>query len=309
MTKPAAPVAISLSLTPEDKGHVEAFECMLDLVRDRTRSVAERYQNGCYLVGRAGTGKTHTVMETLEDINTPHTYRNARMSAMGLFEVIESHPEHTLVLDDISTLYEQKGALQILMAALGGKPGKPRTVTYTIKSDKRSFVFTGGIVAISNMPLRRDPLADAVASRCVLLEHEPTDEMMIAFMRHLSLKGFEDLDPHQCMDVVDYVISETRAGDYRLDLRYLEKGWQDYRQHLHGLARRPWKELVSSSIRRILSSEQNSMFSRNGRRAHLHTVASDLQAKHPTDKAARDKEWTDQTGLSPDQFYRYLNNR
>ena len=39
---------------------------------------------------------------------------------------------------------------------------------------------------ISNMPLQSDPLAQAVASRVVLLEHKPTDEEMAAFRRRLA---------------------------------------------------------------------------------------------------------------------------
>ncbi len=44
---------------------------MRDLIRDRTRSVSERYQVGAYLVGRPGSSKTHTVVETLQSLGSP----------------------------------------------------------------------------------------------------------------------------------------------------------------------------------------------------------------------------------------------
>lgn len=198
----------TLALDEADQAHLDEFESMLDLIRDRTRSVAEGYQVGAYLVGRPGSSKTYTVKETLERLDAPWAYRNSRMSPMGLYALLEEHPEHTVVLDDIHTLFGQDAALQILMAALGGRPGQARTVTYTTKDERKSFEFTGGIIAISNLPLGRDPLADAVASRVARLEHEPSDEMIAAFMRAQALKGFEDVTPEACLEVVEFVIAE-----------------------------------------------------------------------------------------------------
>lgn len=216
----------AFALSDEDSQHLQQFQRLLDRVRDRTRGVAEGYQNGVYLAGGAGSAKTYTVRETLDALQRPYAYRNARMSAMGLWAFLKEHPEHTCVLDDIPALFDQRQALQILMAAMGGELGKPRPVTYTIKDkhERKSFLFKGGIIAISNLPLRRDPLADAVASRAVVLEHEPSDQMLAAFMRHRAIQGFEDLSPAECLEVVEFVIAETRAADYRLDLRSHDEG-------------------------------------------------------------------------------------
>ena len=288
--------------TSQDHAHLRAFAALLDLIRDRTRSVADRYQVGAYIVGRSGSSKTYTVLETLEALGTPWTYRNSRMSAMGLWCLLEEHPEHTVVLDDISTLFDQKGALQIIMAALGGSPGKPRTVTYVTKDERREFEFSGGIIAISNVPLSRDPLADAVASRMVLLEHEPSDEMLAAFMRDRSAHGHEDMTPEECLAVVEFVIAETRACDYRLDLRYMKKAWQDYRMDNHGFALRPWKDLVRSSLKRIITPEAT--VGRSDRKAWEQQVALDLFQKYPDDKGLRDEEWHRLTGKAPDSLYR-----
>jgi hypothetical protein len=291
-------------LSGDDQAHLDEFEALLDLIRDRTRSVAERYQVGAYLVGRPGSSKTYTVEATLERLDTPWIGRNSRMSPMGLYRLLEDHPEHTIVLDDISTLFGQPPALQILMAALGGRPGEARTVTYTTKDERRSFQFSGGIIAVSNLPLGRDPLADAVASRVARLEHEPSDEMIAAFMRAQALKGFEEVTPPECLEVVEYVIAESRACDYRLDLRSMTKAWQDYRLDRHGKALRPWRDLVRSDLKRLVGGDRPHAEGRAGRLAWERQVAQELFERFPQDKRRRDAEWRRLAGSGPDSLYR-----
>jgi len=170
---------------------------------------------------------------------------------MGLFEFVAEHPEHVIVLDDISSLFKNDQAMQILLAALDGKPGEPRTVTYKSKDRDEKVLFTGSIIAISNIPLRCDPLARALGSRIVMLEHEPSDDEIAAFMRHLANDGHVDLSSDECREVVEFVIDETRHFDLRLDLRHLTKAWQDYRQHKDGWSKTPWKDLVRTSLRKF----------------------------------------------------------
>lgn len=294
----------TIILAEEDQAFLDEFEAMLDLIRDRTRSVADAYQVGAYLVGRPGSSKTYTVQETLERLDTPWAYRNSRMSPMGLYCLLEEHPDHTIVLDDIHTLFGQDAALQILMAALGGRPGQARTVTYTTKDERKSFEFAGGIIAISNLPLGRDPLADAVASRVARLEHEPSDEMIAAFMRAQAIKGFKDMSPEECLEVVEFVIAQTRACDYRLDLRSISKAWEDYRLDRHDKALRPWRDLVRSSLKRLVGDDRPRPEGRAGRLAWERQVARDLFERFPDDKAQRDAEWELIVGTTPHSLYR-----
>src|SRR5437016_5060959 len=81
----------------EDHANLCAFDRMRDLLRDRTRGVAEGYQNGCYIAGRPGSSKSYTILEELRRLKVPWTYRNGRMTAAGLFDLLEEHPEDTLV--------------------------------------------------------------------------------------------------------------------------------------------------------------------------------------------------------------------
>jgi hypothetical protein len=286
--------------------HLSEFRRLLDIIHDRTRAVALRYHTGFYLTGRGGTSKTWTVEETLKRIGVPWIYKNARMSAMGLWKTLASHPEHVVVLDDIAPLFQEKGALAILLAALGGQPGKPRIVTYTTLDKDHAFEFVGGVVAISNLPLKRDPIADALASRVLTYEHDPSDEMIQAFMLASAGRGYKDLNSDECIDVVEFIIEECRRSDYRLDLRFMTKGWEDRRLEKHGESRCSWQDLVKSSLKRVYASEMTSPA--GGSRADKVTwkakVAADLFAKYPDDRANREEEWSAITGESRASLYR-----
>jgi hypothetical protein len=247
-------------LTLEDQKNFDAFDHLLRLIKARVNGVAKRKHVGVYISGRAGTGKTVTVEETLRDQKANYQYINCRVSPGGLYEAMKANPEDVFVLDDVSTLYKHPQGLQVLLAALNGRPDEPRPITYVLKGEQKepTFQFLGGIVAISNRPLHRDPIADAVASRVRPLEHEPSDEMIAAIMRSQALKGFEDMSPEQCSEVVEYVIEQSRRCEYRLDLRHMEHGWQDYRLWKDGESFTiHWNELIASSMSRILQEDED----------------------------------------------------
>lgn len=250
------------SLSEQDKLSKDRFDHRVRRIKARTVSVAGRYQVGVYITGRSGTSKTHTVINTLEESGAKYQCMNCRVSPGGLYDKLKENPEAVIVLDDVATLFGNKQGLQVLQAALNGPPNKPRTITYALKGQRKepTFEFSGGIIAISNLPLSRDPVADAVASRVRPLEHEPTDEMIAAFMRSLALIGFSDMTIQECWDVVEFVISHSKQSEYRLDLRHMEQGWQDYRQwkqgDSHGI---PWTELIATSMNRIIQRDQSQL--------------------------------------------------
>lgn len=285
------------SITDQDL-HVAEFERKLQLIRDRVASVAHEYQTATYLVGRPGTSKTYTVKKELERINFPWAYRNARMTPMGLFYFLAEYPEHVIVLDDIATLFKNDQALQILLPALDGEPRSPRVITYKSKDQDESIEFMGGIIAISNVPLRCDPLARALGSRLTILEHEPSDEEIAAFMRLLASKGDADLTPQECHEIAEFVIDETREYELRLDLRHLTKAWQDYRQEKDGKSETPWQELVRTSLQKSVVEPVVTMSKREEIEQETELVAR-LMDQYPGDTQRQMRE----SGLKKSTFY------
>ncbi len=259
MTPPASAFN-SPSLSDDDLKNLEDFDHSLRFVKARTNGVALRKHVGSYISGRTGTSKTWTVTTTLDDLGINYQYINCRVSPGGLYDAMKQNPEDVFVLDDVATLYKHPQGLQVLLAALNGTAKEPRQISYVLKGEQKekTFDFFGGVVAISNKSLHRDPVADAVASRVRILEHEPSDEMIASFMKQQALKGFEDMTPEECWSVVEWIITHSKKCEYRLDLRHMEQGWQDYLLWKDGQSFGVhWKELIASSMNRIVTQDQS----------------------------------------------------
>ena len=202
-----------LQLTQFDQEQLAKLGRLLCLVKARANGVAQRMHVGTYISGRTGGGKTFAVRELLDSEGINYQYISCRLSPGGLYDAMRTNPEDVFVLDDVSTLYKNRQGLQVLQAALNGPAAEPRKITYVLKGDQREapFDFWGGVIAISNLPLRHDLVADAVASRVRTLEHEPSNEMIAAFMRDQAMKGFKDMTPGECWEVVEFVIAQLSS--------------------------------------------------------------------------------------------------
>jgi hypothetical protein len=56
--------------------------------------VAGQYSTVVYLFGRPGTAKTYTVRAVLEtEVKEPYVYQRGHLTPLGLFELIEKHPD------------------------------------------------------------------------------------------------------------------------------------------------------------------------------------------------------------------------
>jgi hypothetical protein len=133
---------------PKASDALDHYHRLIALLADRVRSVAGKFQTGAYLVGRAGSGKTHTVRRVLEECGANYVILNGRITPAALYEEIEERADSIVVIDDVPTLFDSQHAAQILLAAIGGDPGTPRRVTYVTKKERRITEFRGGIIAI-----------------------------------------------------------------------------------------------------------------------------------------------------------------
>ena len=126
-------------LSDNDRRALADLHSCLSVVRDRVRGVALGHHTGFYLFGRPGTGKTYNIRRTLEQDGVKYYYHHGHLTPMGLFELLEEHPDCIIVLDDVAEILNQRIAVQILLAALGSQPGETgvRIVKYQQAGTRR----------------------------------------------------------------------------------------------------------------------------------------------------------------------------
>lgn len=294
---------------------LEQLNRRLSVIRDRVNGVALRSHNGFYLFGRAGTSKTHTVRTTLESIGTKYEYHSGHLTAIGLFELLAVHHDRVIVLDDVSSIFRDKVALQILLAALGTQAAGSgsRMIKYKKKGGDQTIHFTGGIVAISNLELHGDGVLTALKSRVNYLKYDPTDEQVEAMIQEVAGKGWsgkgETMTSQECLQVADFLIAESHRLNIRLDMRNLvDKGYPDYLQYRNGHAATHWKDLIRTTLEEQLVDLQHTAADTSTReemKRREQMIAKSLEAQYP-DRASRLAKWFELTGKSERAMYRRL---
>jgi hypothetical protein len=294
----------------------------LATVRDLVRGVAKRYATGLYLYGRPGTGKTHTVLGRLDELHSPPAYHSGHVTPMGLFELLAENAEGVVVLDDVAQLFRSEVAVQVLLAALGRRPGQAdaragdRTVSYKRKGVERSFTFTGGVIAVSNLELHDGALLEAVKSRVDVVSYDPTDAELAAVMLDIAARGYRrgkwQLEPGPCEEVARFVIEESLRAGRRLDLRALvDKALPKRLQYEHGETETHWRDLVRTVLEERLPKTPAAAGGRAGRGLRAQTVEKEraiareiLTEIRP--RAEQLAEWRRRTGKSERAYYRRI---
>ncbi len=220
------------------------------VAKDRIRMVARGQTPGFYWYGRPGTCKTYTVLAVLDELGVKYHYHKGTLTQGGLLEILEEHCDGIIVLDDLSSIFDDKKAVQYFLAALGRQPGRPLPMGHVRQGQHIAFDFTGGIICISNVPVPPKGLLVAFRSRVHILCHCPSDAMLIALARHRICKnGWPSLTVQKVNEVIDWVQAESKRLHVQIDLRVIcEKAFPDYLAWKNEETEAHWKDLVTTTL-------------------------------------------------------------
>jgi hypothetical protein len=232
---------------------LKEIEAQFGLIRDRLRGVCDGYSTGLYLHGPPGISKTHTVVTFLEDNSIPFEHVLGHLSGSALFEVIEENPAAVIVLDDVSGIFKEPKAVQLLLAALGSPPAgsRVRKVPYRTARGTRVVDFTGGIVAISNLALEdhRGGIIAALADRVHVQKFDPTPQQVEALIFQIAMKGVAGVAPEDAVTVARFLAEECRNRGTRLTVRlFVTNALPDFRMWKAGKAENHWTMLVRATV-------------------------------------------------------------
>jgi hypothetical protein len=242
---------------------LEAMQAKLKPLRDYTVGVVQRLYTGLYVYGPAGSSKSYTILETLREHGANFVVHNSRLTGQTLFHVLQQAPDAIHVLEDMEGLFTQNNAKGVLRSALwgqradGGSGPMERWVTWG-SGGKRPrelrVLFTGALIMTANRDLDSAcPELGALKTRIAYLQLAPSDAEIGAMMRDLARRGWHadgrHMEPAECQDVCEYLITESSALQHRLDLRLLENGYADYLLWREGHSDAHWRDLAATRLR------------------------------------------------------------
>lgn len=305
-------------------GARESLEEKQRLLRDQVLGVAKAYSTGLYLHGPAGHGKTHAVVGLLASRKAAFEHHKGHVTPGGLIDTLGERPDAIHVYDDVSEILKHKVALQVLLAALGRPAGVKesdpdaflRRVKYKRQGRERVLDFTGGVIALSNLPLPKNEVAGAFASRIDVMNYRLSDEEAAALMLDIAAKGHRDqrgrsLPPEACREVAEFVIAESIKAERPFDLRDLtHKGLPKRLQHDNGDAECHWHQLLRAALRQRFDASPTAPDLPDSPKLlakdQLVEIAAEIAATNDRGEGARLAEWAARTGRGGRTYYRYL---
>lgn len=293
-----------------DNPHLESLMSQIKVVKDRVRGVVHGKHTGMYLYGREGTGKTHTVCSLLDRLAVNHTHANGHLTPIGLFDLLALNRDRVIVLDDVSSIFNQPIALQLLLAALGNPHDDSgvRWVRYKTAKGDVQVPFTGGVVAISNLPLdgHHHAILRALRDRVFTINYEPSDEQIIALIQHIASTGLNGVPSVSCLKVCIFLLNECQLRDVRPSVRlFVDKAMKGFELHEAGLTETHWKDLIRSNLEQQLVELKHPTndLSRAEQIAAERRIALDILLSFEL-KSERIEQWKTRTGKSQAAFYR-----
>jgi Cdc6-like AAA superfamily ATPase len=290
--------------------HLESLQTQLKIVTDRVRGVATSLFTGMYLYGRAGTGKTYTVRSSLDKMAVSYTYNSGHLTPLGLFELIDCNRDKVIVLDDVSAIFHQPISLQILLAALGNPHNETgfREVHYKTARGETRILFRGGIIAVSNLSIqgRNNKVLQALGDRVFTINYEPSDEQIIALMRHIASNGIRGFSSSECLEVCDFLVEACQVRTIRPSVRlFVDKSMRDYELFKTKRAETHWHDLVCSNLEQqlVVLTQPTNDLSRSEKLEAERRIVLDLISTFDS-KNERITHWTKRTGKSRAAYYR-----
>jgi len=225
-----APAVIKNTMTLEDK--TKFLDETLQDIYDISGRVAAGAFNSLFISGRAGTGKTYSVLKAVEKeglvMDKDFAYVSGAVSVAILYRKLFQYRDKLLVFDDADAVFKDENGRNILKAALDTK--KVRRVSYMKKSGDlfdpmqfednpegemeaieaglvpSFFDFYGKVIFISNLPKDKADPDGAIRSRSILIDVNPDDATLMERIRTL-LPHLEpiDMDLKSKMEIFEFM--------------------------------------------------------------------------------------------------------
>lgn len=255
------PDVVSYSVSAGQKEEVEVqgaseedierltYEEQLDSLKTGMKLLMANATNQIYLAGRGGIGKTQTVEDELaaagKSDGDGYTKITGSASTAGIYRLMFQNRKEIMLFDDSDGALADQDSRNLFKAASDTKKvrkiswqkaGKmyidPDDYDWDNEGDQeelpRSFDFTGKIIFISNLPLNKLDPDGALRTRGFVINIDPFDYELVAFMKKIAPKMPLDVDykltDKDREEVVDVIAKRTTDTSKIINIRMLVRG-------------------------------------------------------------------------------------
>ncbi len=315
-------------LSPEDRVALTSARANQQVLRTLTIGCIDGYHPGAVIHGPPGVGKSHTILSTVREKNA-NWKLHQRITSKPLFFALERDPGAVHLIEDCEQLFSEPSAQTLLRSALGGERvhgRRERKVCYSVSGSHARelppFYFYGSVIFALNRPLAHEkPEIDGVLSRLPCVRYTCTDQEIRAIMRDAARKGYAtekgSMTPHECVEVVEYVITQASELGCRLDLRWIEHGYAHYLTQAEGGGGVDWRDMVKFHLMQALtrfdyeppttdSHLPHEVTTRQADKAGLVCIAQEIAKVDGLSHDERLRRWEARTRKSRATYYRSL---
>lgn len=192
----------------------------LDFLTDLAAMVITDVTSSLIVTGPGGNGKTHTVMQTIEDNEVApndYVFIKGYSTARGLYNLLYDNNGKLIVFDDCDSVLEDKVAINILKSALDSYD--TRTITWSARMNKndaypQTFNFTGRVIFISNKS--KKSIDQAIRTRSLIVDLGMTPDEKIERMEYILPDILPQYSTEVKQDALDFLSLNKEADNLNM---------------------------------------------------------------------------------------------
>lgn len=227
---------------------------VFDELRSLVIMVINQINPSLLVTGRGGIGKTHTVMSTLNEFglvkNEEYVVIKGAATPLSMYKALYQNNGKIVIFDDCDSIFKDPDGVNILKGALDSYD--EREISWLSKSTydpetqspseskpvPNRFVFDGGIIFISNLPMEK--VDQAVRTRSYVIDISLSEEEIFDIMEKNLPNILPTVDLSTKKEVLSFLRSEYSSSNETISIRTLIKA---IKIRLSGAPN--WKRLAS----------------------------------------------------------------
>lgn len=274
-----------------------------ETLANMVRMIAQKQYHSLFCISSAA-GKSRTITNVLEEEGQDMILYNSHCTTLQLYRVLFENRENenaVLFFDDADSLYTS-AALGILRSALFGQPN--RIVTYNssqLPDDLPArFETTSRFIFCANQIPKRNPMFDAVLTRCLVYRLDLSNAEILEQFRVMSEHGYPGCPPEAAAEIVDFI--EEHGSEKQLSMRLLTPAIRIYKFCTE--QGQDWRPVVLAQLQNL--GRPGSATKRLANAERDERLVREAIRKFPDSTADACRFYMDKSAKSRASFYRSL---